>query len=211
MRPRIGAIGRTIGLSVVVTCLSAGVLSADGDLDAHPPVQDAADLSREEAIDYYEGMVDRMERRYAISQDPTAMNYRRWYLYNDAPYRSATHGNRYVNSYANGIARRAGYGHLQPGESLPPGSILAKDSFSVTTIRERLPGALFIMEKLKAGVSPDTGDWRYAMIMPDGSYFGDTSGIAPENVEFCTGCHAQRADTDHVFFVPDDARLPMGR
>ncbi len=192
------------GVLAVALAAAAPAIGPAQDLEGHPESGDSADLTRAEAIDYYQSIVDRMQRLYAISRDPLALRYREWHRYNDAPYLSATHGNRFVNNYANLIARRAGYGRFEPGDRMPPGAVIAKDSLTVTRLRERLPGALFLMQKLMPGTSPDTGDWRYVMIMPDGSYFGDTTGIAPENVRFCHDCHSEQAETDHLFFVPED-------
>jgi len=56
--------------------------------------------------------------------------YQRWPIYNDIPYLSATHGNRFVNSYANAIVGT--YGTLGTGDRLPVGSVLAKDGIAVT-------------------------------------------------------------------------------
>lgn len=202
--------GGALTLAAVLACAAVAAPAAEQQQAenelGHPNVDGAADLSREEAIDFYESIAERMQLGYALSRDPTAHRYRSWHLYNDAPYRSAAHGNRYVNIYANYAARRAGYGHMKPGDRMPPGAILASDSLTVTKIGARFPGALSIMEKLRPGISPDTGDWRYAMILPDGSFLGDTTADTGDKVMFCHACHAQRADTDDLFFVPQDLK-----
>jgi len=51
---------------------------------------------------------------------------------------------------------------------LPVGSVIAKDSFSVTETGGILLGPLFVMEKMPAGFNPASGDWRYTLIQPDG-------------------------------------------
>ncbi len=67
------------------------------------------------------------------------------------------------------------------------------------------PGPLFIMEKMSAGFSPESGDWRYTMIMPDGSVFGATKGRNADKVQFCADCHGG-ADNDSMFFLPEEYR-----
>ncbi len=62
------------------------------------------------------------------------------------------------------------------------------------------------MEKMAAGFSDDTGDWRYTMIMPDGSLFGVTKGEGAERVEYCIGCHLARERYDHLYFPPEEYR-----
>jgi hypothetical protein len=45
------------------------------------------------------------------------------------------------------------------------------------------------------------------MIMPDGSFFGVTGGVASERVQFCVTCHKASGDaSDHLFFVPEEFR-----
>ncbi len=166
----------------------------------HLKIENPNQLSLDEARRVYDSIADELSAGYALSREPGALGYRKWRLYNKAPYLSATHGNRYVNNYAN--ARAVGYGALRKGERLPEGSILAKDSFTVTSDGEIFAAALFIMEKLAPGKSPGTGDWRYVMILPDGSYFGDTEGDNAADVAYCHVCHKIKKRDDFVFFVP---------
>lgn len=69
------------------------------------------------------------------------------------PYLSATHGNHYIDKYANQTGRAYG-----GGKRLPVGSVIAKDSFSVTETGGILLGPLFVMEKMPAGFSYVSGD-----------------------------------------------------
>ncbi len=170
----------------------------------HLQVERPANLSTAESLAIYDNIADDLARGYAAADEPAAKNFRGWRQYNSAPYRSATHGNRYINNYANAKASR--YGRLKSGEQLPAGALLAKDSFTVSANGDVYGGPLFLMEKLGKGASPQTGDWRYAMIMPDGSYFGDSTGDGAERVGFCNGCHKAVADDDYLFFIPTKYR-----
>jgi hypothetical protein len=40
------------------------------------------------------------------------------------------------------------------------------------------------------------------MILPDGSYFGDTEGDNAADVAYCHVCHKIKKRDDFVFFVP---------
>lgn len=172
----------------------------------HFSVEAPARLDPARTLDIYRQLVDAMVSAYVLSKDPSALHYRRWRLYNSAPYQSATHGSRYVNNYANSIARD--YGRPEAGDRLPEGAILAKDSFSVTKTGDVYPGPLFLMEKMEKGFNPSSRDWRYSMIMPDGSYFGVTGGDNADRVAFCITCHETAGDeNDHLFFVPDAYRV----
>ncbi len=157
-----------------------------------------------EASAAYLKIEDDLQAGYAKSGLLAAKDYLSWDRYNSAPYLSQTHGNRLVDNYANRGAKD--YGKFEKAGVMPGGSVLAKDSFRVTPGGKVEPGPLFIMEKMKAGFSPETGDWRFTMIMPDGTIYGATKGENADKVEFCAGCHAA-ASTDYMFFVPPEYRL----
>lgn len=161
------------------------------------------DANRAEAI--YQGIRGRLATDYAQSRQPQVADYQKWLRASARPYPSQTHGARYVNNYAN----RAGeaYGSYERAGTLPAGAVIAKDSFSVPREGRVFPGPLFVMEKMPAGFHAPSADWRYAMIMPDGSLFGETNGAGSENVAFCIACHATRGDQDHLFFVPEAVRV----
>jgi hypothetical protein len=165
-------------------------------------------LSKEDATVIYDTIADDMARRYGISGENGARNYRKWRRYNDAPFLSAAHGSRFVNIYANPVAAKAGYGDMKPGTKMPAGAIIAKDSFTFTDDHALFNGALFVMEKLPKDASPATADWRYQMILPDGSVFADSTGDNTETAKFCHTCHDMVAEFDYLFSVPEDYRLP---
>jgi hypothetical protein len=205
--------GAGVALGVLIMAGPAGPCRADSipvaetdDPEGHFFVAKAAELGKDEAEIAYASLLDLMTRAYVASAEPSARRYLGWARVNDAPYRSVTHGNRYVNNYANPAAAAAGYGRA--GAEMPAGAVIAKDSFTATAGGRRYPGALFLMEKLKPEASPETADWRYLMIMPDGSTFGDSRANGPR-MAFCHSCHAARADDDYLFFVPAEyAKAP---
>lgn len=171
----------------------------------HFKVERPADMFPNTAETVYQNIRAEMAAGYALAQMPELRNYLSWRRFNKAPYRSATHGARYVNNYANRIGQA--YGAFEQAGTLPQGAMLVKDSFTATVDGGIYPGPMFVMEKMAPGFNPAGGDWRYRMIMPDGSLFGETNGVNAESVAFCIGCHATRADTDHLFFLPEDYRL----
>lgn len=178
----------------------------------HPKIARPGRLSKQDAQVIYDTIADHMADKLAISGEPVASQYRRWWRVNDAPFLSATHGSRYVNVYANHIALRAGYNDMRPGVEMVPGAVLAKDSFTFTDDRALFTGALFVMEKMAKGESENTAGWRYLMILPDGSVFADSSGAFPETAAFCHTCHIQASEFDYLFFLPEAyrRRVPGG-
>lgn len=180
--------------------------SDDFTVEQHFSVERPADLSAADAMVIYEKVRDRMVAGYRLSHDAAAETFVDWRKFNSAPYRSATHGQRYVNNYGNTLAKA--YGAYEEVPPLPVGSILAKDSFAVTQRGDVFTGPLFLMEKMPAGFRPDAHDWRYTMIMPDGSLFGTTNGEGSERVEFCITCHEAAGDEQQqLFFIPREYRV----
>lgn len=193
---------------LVIMVLSAILVDAFAQtqsFDSHIAIEDPAELSKDEANKIYGDLKERMATLYAMSELEEIRDYQSWKIYNDAPYISATHGQRYVNNYAN--ARAINYAILAEGEELPVGSVLAKDSITVTGDGRIFPGAMFGMEKLAEGTSPETADWRYFMVIPDGSIVGDTTGDNPHLMTYCHECHLAVEDRDFTFFVPEEYRI----
>ena len=188
------------GLAALLALVTSTPPRAQDQTEGHFRVERPARLSPPVAQSIYENAADDLALGYGLSDYLPARNYRRWERFNTFPYLSATHGNRYVNNFANEQA--ADYGKLAPGEKMPVGAVLAKDSFTVTRERRVFAAALFIMEKLEPARNPDTGDWRYVMVLPDGSVFADTLGPTREQAEFCHACHQAVANRDYLFFIP---------
>jgi len=165
-----------------------------------------AEVSSEEAQAAYDCIRGEMGADYAKAGVAAVADYQQWVNLAKAPYQSATHGSRYVNNYVNATGAEA-YGRYEKVGKMPAGSVLAKDSFVVSADGRVAIGPLFIMEKLAAGANADTHDWRYAMIMPNGSVLGTTGGEGSQNVQFCAECHAAMADDhDSLFFLPEALR-----
>ncbi len=192
-----------------VPAIESAAQTGEADLmrpQRHFELRNPANLTATESLMIYGDIGGTMASGYAVSQDPIAAGFRKWRRLNASPYKSATHGNRYVNNFANGLAAQS-YAALAAGSRLPAGAVLAKDSFTVTADGAVYAGALFVMEKRAAGASPATGDWRYAMIMPDGSYLGDSTGDNAEGVAFCHDCHRMEPETDFLFGIPEKYRM----
>lgn len=171
----------------------------------HYRIQNPADLSPQEAAAIYRDLAAELAAVYARSDDGLTARYQTWQRFNGAPYRSVTHGRRYVNNFANETARN--YARYEDAGRFPEGSVVVKDSFVVTEDGEVGPGPLFVMEKMGAGFNYVTGDWRYSMISAEGKFLGQTNGPGAQRVEFCIACHLAVEDQDHLFFVPEEVRL----
>ena len=110
------------------------------------------------------------------------MDYRPWRRFNTSPYISDRHGARFVNVYINDTS--GDFFTTTETEPMPVGTIIVKDSISAVESGGVSRGPLFTMEKMPSGFAPDFGDWRYAMIMPNGKLFGITGGVGNRAVKF---------------------------
>jgi hypothetical protein len=116
-----------------------------------------------------------------------------WPTLSRAPFVSQGHGfgNYRAVVRANSVAR-PGYEALQPGCSLPPGSILFE---TVTDLEGSGQEEHYVMEK-----APD-GGWRFLVLSREGVIESQA------NVTLCQRCHAE-APSDHVFGLPRSAADP---
>ena len=165
----------------------------------------AVELTNAEAADAYDCVIGQMRMAYGKSGDATAASYTGWRRYSKVSYQSSTHGERYVQNYANATGRA--YGAFEKAGVMPVGSILAKDSFGVNGKGSVTVGPMFMMEKMPAGFNADSGNWKYTMIMPNGSVFGVTNAKNSSGMQFCIECHAAVAEEqDHMMFLPEEYR-----
>ena len=163
------------------------------------------ELTDAEAAAAYDCLLDEMRAAYAKSDNAIAAIYAGWKNYSSQAYVSGTHGGRYVMNYAD--ERAKSYATYETGGAMPVGAQLAKDSFSVKGNGQVAVGPLFIMEKMQAGFNAESDDWRYTMVMPNGSVFGTTNGAGSDKVAFCIGCHQAGAERDSMLFLPEEYRV----
>ncbi|MCH7806935.1 MAG: hypothetical protein IH995_07315 [Proteobacteria bacterium] len=165
---------------------------------------ESMELSGEEIRATYGCLKGEMKAAYGMSSENGASEYQDWANYNTQPYISATHGGRYVNNYANAAA--GAYGKFEDAGPMPVGAILAKDSLTIDDAGKAAPGPLFLMEKMEIGFDPDFGEWKYTLILPDGTTWGVTNGKNSAGMKFCSDCHIAAEDFDFLFFMPDEFR-----
>ena len=215
----------TFGLVLAVGIVDSHAQDDDADTVTVEPKEDPSapnrhfrmrqvvDLEPGEAARLYELVREALAKGYALSGVAGVDGYQGLKRFNATPYLSSTHGNHYLNNYANEIA--SAYARFEQAGRLPVGSVLFKDSFSIANVqqdfsrtetRQIVLGPLFIMRKMEPGSNSLTGDWQYIQIQPDGHVVGMTRDIGAENVDYCITCHLTREHYDHLYFVPDEFR-----
>lgn len=164
------------------------------------------ELTSAEASSAYDCLLKEMTAAYGKSKNPIAKNYTNFRRYSKVAYQSATHGNRFVQNYANNYAKN--YGAYENAGTFTPGALLAKDSFTVSGDGKMAVGPLFLMQKMPGGFNKASLDWKYSMIMPDGKVFGATGGKNSAAMNFCYECHnAVAPDQDAVMLLPEEFRV----
>ncbi len=184
---------------------------------------EAPELTDAEAVALYECVLKAISEKSAYFEDAgeakiikaswsdsgmaEAADFVTWKNFAKRPYVSATHGGRFVTNHANAIGAEA-YGRYEKVGAMPAGGIAAKPSFTISAQGEAMLDTLFLMEKASAGSFPDSNDWIYTAIMPDGSLMGRTGGQNSDMMEFCVACHAALGEgQDDLTFLPEELRV----
>ncbi|WP_417766784.1 cytochrome P460 family protein [Stappia sp.] len=112
-------------------------------------------------------------------------SYRSWTPASAFPAAPGFHGARFLMTYVNEIGANTYLEYKEENVVVPAGTVIAKESFAVDDQGKVQPGPLFIMEKVAAGRSPQTDDWFYMAVAPNGS------PMAMDVISACSECHQQ--------------------
>lgn len=149
------------------------------------------DITYDDAQAIYECLSDKMVKGYKKKSKrwipaEIVSDYRSWKLASSAPANPGFHSERFLMTWVNETGFDA-YTDYAEGDNVtvPEGTVLVKESFSISKKGVGKPGPLFIMQKVKEGSSPKTMDWHYMMVMPNGT-------PAAVNVyQACNVCHVE--------------------
>lgn len=164
-------------------------------------VESAFDLEEDQVLALYDCIKDKMAEGYAKQGDEIATNYRSWAITATRPAVAGPHGNRLLLTFANDVAAEQYLKFEEEGVQMPVGSILAKESITISKKKkEARVGPLFTMKKLAEGEAADYGDWLYGGIQPNGK---------PMKVKqsFCHDCHVGWEDQDALAYPLEEVRL----
>lgn len=151
------------------------------------PGKPGTELSGEEAQQVYECIAAGLDEGWQkgpkrwIPADRMA-NYRGWALASKFPAAPGFHGERFLITRVNGTGHAA-YVEYSDTPSIPAGTLIAKESFRVGDDGKVRAGPLFFMEKVPEGTSPETMDWYYYAVAPNGT------PMAVNVMQACNACH----------------------
>lgn len=173
---------RYIGL----TAVSVSLLTAGGVL-ACDPGKPGSELTGAEAQTVYDCLAEALHDGYTtgakqwIPADKVE-DYRNWQRASSFPAAPGFHGNRFLSTWVNAVGADA-YMQYAEDPAIPAGTWIAKESFSVSDAGVASPGPLFLMQKVETGTSPETDDWYYMAVAPNGT------PMAVEVISACSDCH----------------------
>ncbi|WP_406648573.1 cytochrome P460 family protein [Aliisedimentitalea scapharcae] len=181
----------------VVLLGGAAAQAADCPVD----VESAFDLEEAQVVALYDCMKDTMVTGYSKQGNKVAQNYRNWTISSTRPAVAGPHGNRLLQTFANPIAAEQYLKFEEQGVKMPAGSVLAKESITISKKKKAARiGPLFLMTKLAAGGAPETDDWLYGGIQPNGKPMKFKQS-------FCHDCHIGWADQDSLAYPLEEVRV----
>jgi len=164
-------------------------------------VEDAFDLDEAAIVALYDCLKDAMAEGYAKEGDPIGRNYRNWTVSSTRPAVQGAHSNRLLQTFANPVAAEQYLKFEEEGVEMPFGSVLAKESITVSIKKKAARvGPLFIMTKLKSGAAPETDDWLYRGLQPNGKPMKFKQS-------FCHDCHVSWEDQDSLAYPMEEVRV----
>lgn len=191
------SIRTTFAAAMATALLSTPALAAECAVD----VEDPFDLEAAQITEIYACLKDAMAAGYAKEGDAVASNYRAWTVSSTRPAVAGPHGSRLLQTFANDIAAEQYLKFAEEGVVMPVGSVLAKESITISKKKKQaVVGPLFIMTKMEDGSIPETADWLYAGIQPNGK-------VMKFKQSFCHDCHAGYAGQDMLAYPLEEVRV----
>ena len=164
-------------------------------------VEDAFDLDEAAIAEIYACIGDRMVEGYTAEGNEVAAAYRNWTVTGTRPAVQGAHDSRLLLTFANDIAAEQYLKFAEDGVNMPAGSVLAKESITISTKnKEARVGPLFIMTKGEAGSVPETADWVYSAVQPNGKPMGISQS-------FCHDCHIAWETQDMLAYPIPEVRV----
>lgn len=193
-------IRQTIATASLAAALFGFASTSAHAQDCAAPSTDPFEFTDEQVKELYACMEGKMLAGYTKGGDEIAAVYRTWAPTATRPAVAGAHGERFLNTFANDIAAEQYLKFEEEGVVMPAGSILAKESIKITKKGAVRVGPLFLMTKGEAGAAPETGDWIYGGVQPNGKPLKFKQS-------FCHDCHAAWEDQDALAYPVPDVRL----
>lgn len=193
MKRQLFAAAATFAASLTMAPLAHAACAVD--------VTDPFELDAAAIDEIYSCLKDEMAEKYAKEGDEVAAAYRDWTVSSTRPAVAGAHGNRLLQTFANDTAAEQYLKFAEEGVDMPAGSVLAKESITISAKKkEARTGPLFIMTKGEEGSAPDTADWVYAGVQPNGKPMKFKQS-------FCHDCHVAWEAQDMLAYPLEEVRV----
>ncbi|MEO9650477.1 MAG: cytochrome P460 family protein [Roseobacter sp.] len=191
---------RKFALGAAFSMIAGAAFAQDcSQLDAE--VEDFFDLDETHVVALYACLEQKMADGYAKGGDEVGSAFRTWAVTSTRPAAEGSHGNRLLQTFANDIAADQYLEFAEEGFVMPVGSVLAKESISFSKKKKTArPGPLFIMTKMELGSIPETDDWLYSGVQPNGK-------VMKVKQSFCHDCHTAWGDRDSLAYPLEEVRI----
>ncbi|SLN58250.1 hypothetical protein ROG8370_02659 [Roseovarius gaetbuli] len=169
--------------------------------DCKVDVADPFDLEAAQITEIYDCIEAEMVENYTKGDNEVAATYRDWTVSSTRPAVAGAHGNRLLQTFANDVAAEQYLKFADEGVVMPVGSVLAKESITISKKKKKaVTGPLFIMTKAEAGSAPETADWVYSVVQPNGK-------MMKFKQSFCHDCHVSWEAQDMLAYPLEEVRV----
>jgi hypothetical protein len=159
------------------------------------------DFEQADIDQLYSCLKDKLAEGYGAQGHEVGSVYRDWQVAATGAAAPGPHGNRFLLTFANetAFAQYVKYNE-DGGFSMPVGSVLAKESFTLSKKQKPRRGPLLIMTKVAAGEADEFGNWVYSGVNGKGK-------AMKVKQSFCHDCHVAYEDQDSMGYPDSDVRL----
>lgn len=169
--------------------------------DCKVDVEDPFDLEAAAITEIYDCIKAEMVEKYTKGDNEVAASYRDWTVSSTRPAVVGAHGNRLLQTFANDVAAEQYLKFADEGVVMPVGSVLAKESIKISKKKKKaMTGPLFIMTKGEADSAPETADWVYSVVQPNGK-------MMKFKQSFCHDCHVSWEAQDMLAYPLEEVRV----
>ncbi len=185
-------------LGAAALAIAAGCAGAAGGLT--DSLRADADISAAAVNELYETSRTALMAGYQQGDNPIAAEYASWEGTATGPAAPGVHSKRYMMTYVNTVGHSEYIKYSSQNPTMPIGTKIAKESFTVKGEGEFRPGPLFTMEKVSADEAPDTNGWLYARVNTNGRPMRTSQ-------KFCHSCHEAFSTQDSLGYPVRQVRL----
>lgn len=180
-------------IAVMIAAAGLGLATPAAAQTDCDPGKPASELSYEEAQAVYDCIKDDLFQGYQQGEKKWipaefVRDYRGWTPVSRLPANPPWHGGRYLLTWVNEVGAEEYQKFLEERGPMPAGTVIAKESFAVTDEGKVEKGPLFLMQKVEDGVSPQSNNWYYMAVAPDGT------PMAVDVMKVCNECHQGKWD-----------------